>query len=236
MTINGVKPIVLISACLLGKHVRYDGQHQKLDWLSASFKKSVIFIPLCPEVEMGLGVPRDTLRLVGKPAKMIVKRTGRDLTAHAQATSLRLLERLPRIDGCILKSRSPSCGLRRVKRYSKSDKFSRTAQGLFATELKRADFKIPLVDETQLRNPAQRIAFFAQVYALAALRHAGDESSAKNRFHRELKPILLLRDLQSLAKRVGKPGYQNSLRLALQRAPIQRLKRLLPRLFLKILK
>ena len=111
-----------VSACLLGERVRYDGGHKRDVFLADTLGSFVEWVPVCPEVEIGLGVPRPTLRLVGDEAapRLVVEKTGEDLSrrmrswAEARVTEL---ERLG-LDGYVLKRGSPSCGLFRVRFYS----------------------------------------------------------------------------------------------------------------------
>jgi uncharacterized protein YbgA (DUF1722 family)/uncharacterized protein YbbK (DUF523 family) len=107
-----------ISACLLGAQVRYDGGHKRDAFLTETLGPFVEWVPVCPEVEIGLGVPRDTLRLVGDPAspRLVVPKSGEDLTARMQRWARARTEELAalRLHGYVLKRASPSCGLHRV--------------------------------------------------------------------------------------------------------------------------
>jgi uncharacterized protein YbbK (DUF523 family) len=104
-----------ISACLLGEKVRYDGGHKRDNYLVETFGRYVEWVRVCPEVEMGLGTPRDTLRLVriGNDVHMIMPKTGADHTEGMRAYAARRVRELAREDlrGYILKKDSPSCGL-----------------------------------------------------------------------------------------------------------------------------
>ena len=232
MAFSGIKPRILVSACLLGKSVRYDGEHQRQDWLAGPFRKRGIYSSVCPEVEMGLGVPRDTLRLQGAPVKMIVTRTGKDLTPLARQTSLKLLAGLPELDGCILKSRSPSCGIRRVKLYEGPALFCRKGQGIFAAELKRDQrwAALPVADEVELEDPERRISFLVQVFFSAAFRKAGNSLQSLRKLHQELRPFLLANDAVRMDGKVGKSGYRMHVLKAIRRAGrAKNLRELLPR-------
>jgi uncharacterized protein YbbK (DUF523 family) len=111
-----------VSACLLGQTVRYDGGHKRDPFLIDTLGPFVEWVPVCPEVEIGLGVPRDTIRLVGDAAapRLVVEKTGEDLTARmrryarSRVTELQSLA----LDGYVLKRGSPSCGLFRVRVYN----------------------------------------------------------------------------------------------------------------------
>src|SRR5262249_54074262 len=122
-----------VSACLLGESVRYDGGHKRDTFLTDVLDPHVEWVAVCPEVELGLGVPRPTLRLTGSPAapRLVQDGSGKDLTAHMRqyaAARVRELERHA-LDGYILKRASPSCGLFRVPVYREHG--TRDGRGLF---------------------------------------------------------------------------------------------------------
>jgi uncharacterized protein YbbK (DUF523 family) len=103
-----------VSACLLGQEVRYDGGHKRDRFLIDTLGPFVEWVPVCPEVEIGLGVPRDTIRLVGDAAapRLVVEKTGDDLTARMQRYARARTRELESLDlhGYVLKRGSPSCG------------------------------------------------------------------------------------------------------------------------------
>ena len=125
-----------ISACLLGEKVRYDGQHQHDRFITYTLGQYVEFVPVCPEVECGLGVPRETLRLTGNPEnpKLITTRTGIDHTDRMQKWAKKRVKELEKDDLCgfIFKSRSPSSGMERVKVYVTPQKTTKTGVGMYA--------------------------------------------------------------------------------------------------------
>ena len=115
-----VTPVRLgISACLLGQKVRYDGGHKRDAFLVEVFGRYVEWVPVCPEVEMGLEVPRDTLRLEqqGDDIRLIMPKTGADYTERMRTFAAQRLDALARerLCGYILKKDSPSCGMERVR-------------------------------------------------------------------------------------------------------------------------
>src|SRR3954463_8831456 len=107
-----------ISACLLGQEVRFDGGHKKDAFLTEVLAPHVEWVPVCPEVEVGMGTPRETLRLVrgGGGVRMITTRTAVDYTDAMHTWSAGRVEALARedLDGYVLKKDSPSCGMERV--------------------------------------------------------------------------------------------------------------------------
>ena len=108
-----------ISACLLGEKVRYDGGHKRDAYLVVTFGCFVEWVPVCPEVEMGLSTPRETLRLVriGEDIRMVMSKTGADHTEAMRAFAGRRVSEFEKEDLCgyILKKDSPSCGMERVR-------------------------------------------------------------------------------------------------------------------------
>jgi uncharacterized protein YbbK (DUF523 family) len=128
-----------VSACLMGEPVRYDGGHKRDPFLTETLAPFVEWVPVCPELEIGLGVPRDTLRLVGEPRapRLVVERTGEDLTPAMQRFVRRRLDDLAalELDGYVLKRASPSCGLFRVRVYGEGGVAGAVGRGIFASAL-----------------------------------------------------------------------------------------------------
>jgi uncharacterized protein YbgA (DUF1722 family)/uncharacterized protein YbbK (DUF523 family) len=163
-----------VSACLLGERVRYDGGHKRDAFLVDTLGPLVEWVPVCPEIEIGLGVPRPALRLVGEgPApRLLVEETGEDLTtrmrrfAEARVAALAELQ----LDGYVLKRASPSCGLVRVRVYGVDGAPGRVGRGLFADTLVRRLPLLPVEEEGRLTDPAIRENFIERVFALARWR------------------------------------------------------------------
>lgn len=163
-----------VSACLLGEEVRYDGGHKRDDFLTTVLGPFVDWVPVCPEVEIGLGVPRDTLRLIGdqQTPRLVVQRTGEDLTERMQrfATErIRELEAL-QLDGYVLKRASPSCGLFGVRVYTPGGMPRGAGRGIFAEELARRLPMLPLEEEGRLNDAHLRENFIERVFAAARWR------------------------------------------------------------------
>lgn len=129
------EPVLVISQCLEFEPCRYDGAMIRSDFVKA-LAPHVRYRPVCPEVEVGLGIPRDPIRLVasGDRNRLVQPRTGRDLTDDMEAFADRFLGRLDGVDGFILKSKSPSCGPDMVKVFdgTESPAVVRRGAGLFA--------------------------------------------------------------------------------------------------------
>lgn len=160
-----MRPPVGISACLLGQPVRYDGDHKRVDVLAGDLAAQFEWVPVCPEVGAGMGVPRPPVHLVGDPAapRMVTRDGARDWTAEMTAFTAAELDRLAALGICgfVLKSRSPSCGLRDIPT---------AGEGLFAAAVRRRFPDIPVADEVELEDAGRREAFADAVLRLAQQR------------------------------------------------------------------
>jgi uncharacterized protein YbgA (DUF1722 family)/uncharacterized protein YbbK (DUF523 family) len=162
-----------ISSCLLGEQVRFDGGHKRDPFLTDALGAHVEWVPVCPEVEMGLGTPRETLRLVrgapGEPLRMLTTRTAIDHTEGMNVWSRKRLDELahdePDLCGYVLKKDSPSCGLLRVKTYHGEGMPERNGVGLFASALLRRMPLLPVEEEGRLNDPRLRENFIERVYS-----------------------------------------------------------------------
>jgi uncharacterized protein YbgA (DUF1722 family)/uncharacterized protein YbbK (DUF523 family) len=163
-----------VSSCLLGERVRYDGGHKHDRFLSDVLGPYVEWVPVCPEVEMGLGVPRETLRLAGSPSapRLVREKTGEDLTARMQAYARARVAALAdmALDGYVLKRASPSCGLFRVRVYRDHGVPAADGRGLFAAALTAALPALPVEEEGRLTDAAIRENFIERVFAAARWR------------------------------------------------------------------
>ena len=167
-----------ISSCLLGETVRHDGGHKRDPYLVETLGRLVEWVPVCPEVEVGLGTPREPIRLVRDPGRAagvrLVSRSGKQLTGRMQRFARGRLRALAGTGLCgyILKKDSPSCGLERVKVWNGDDgrAAERTGRGLFAAELLRQYPNLPVEEEGRLHDPVLRENFFERVFAYRRLR------------------------------------------------------------------
>jgi uncharacterized protein YbbK (DUF523 family) len=156
-----------ISSCLLGDLVRFDGGHKRNTYCADVLSETVEWVPVCPEVEVGMGTPREAVRLVGDTdqLRMIGSETGHDWTDEMnQYARIRVQELVQLdLDGYVLKSRSPSCGMQSVA-VDRGDRAPEgEAAGLFARELMAACPDLPMVEEDNLSDPERRESFMAQV-------------------------------------------------------------------------
>lgn len=157
-----------ISSCLLGEKVRYDGGH-KLDlYLKDTLGQFVTWVPVCPEVECGLTVPREAMRLVGRPEspRLITIRTGVDYTDQMLTWTENKLKKLEASSLCgfIFKSRSPSSGMKGVKVYTPKGMPSQKGIGIFAKAFMERFPLIPVEDEGRLHDPLLRENFIERVF------------------------------------------------------------------------
>ena len=166
-----VSPIrVGVSACLLGQPVRYDGGHKADPFIIGTLGRYFHWVPVCPEMEIGLGTPRETLRLVGDATapRLIATVSGRDHTMRMQRFAAQRLLQLAELGlhGYILKSNSPSCGMQGVRVHGSSGgRPRRDGRGLFAQALMARLPLLPVVEEGHLQGPELREHFIEQVYA-----------------------------------------------------------------------
>ena len=162
-----------ISACLLGEKVRFDGGHKHDRYLTQTLGPYFVWVPVCPEVEIGLGTPRETMRLelAEDGIRMVMPKSGRDLTRPMSEYARDRVEKLALEDlgGYILKSDSPSCGLMRVRVYGPSGMPSRAGRGLFAEALANRFPYLPIEEEGRLCDPRQRENWIERVFAYRRL-------------------------------------------------------------------
>lgn len=162
-------PRLGISQCLLGEHVRYDGGHKRDRFLCDILGQFVEWVAVCPEVEAGLGTPREAMRLVGTaeaPRLMTIK-SEVDHTATLCRFSHRKIHLLKSLclDGYIFKKDSPSCGIKQVRVYQRGIPPARKGSGLFARAFQESFPLIPIEDEGRLNDSGIRENFIERVYA-----------------------------------------------------------------------
>ena len=166
-----------ISSCLLGEEVRFDGGHKRDAFLTETLAPFVEWVRVCPEVEVGMGVPRETLRLVrvGRDTRMITTRTGIDHTDAMRQYADRRTRELAAMSlrGYVLKKDSPSCGMERVKVFDGGAP-ARTGVGTYAEILKARLPALPIEEEGRLCDPVLRENFIERVFAYDRLRELFD--------------------------------------------------------------
>ncbi len=209
-----------ISSCLLGDEVRFDGGHKRDRFLTEVLAPYVEWIRVCPEVEVGMGVPRETLRLVkvNGDTRMMTTRTGVDHTDRMRAYAVRRTNALAAqgLRGYVLKKDSPSCGMERVKVFGGSGMPARNGVGTYAEVLKARFPALPIEEEGRLADPVLRENFIERIFAYDRLRGLFDARWTKTAliaFHTAHKMSLLAHSTT---------GYQELGRLVAQPATLPR--------------
>jgi len=206
----GPKPKLGVSACLLGQRVRYDGGHKADPFLNGLLSKFVDWVPVCPGAEVGMGIPRETVRLVGTPKqpRMIAETSGRDWTEAMNryaATRAHEIVRL-NLSGYVFKKNSPSCGMERVKVYNLKRMPERFGRGLFAAAVMTELSLLPVEEEGRLNDFGLRENFIERVFAYHRWQQAVAErksAGALVRFHTSHKYLLLAHSQQHY-RRLGR--------------------------------
>jgi uncharacterized protein YbgA (DUF1722 family)/uncharacterized protein YbbK (DUF523 family) len=196
-----------VSACLLGENVRYDGGHKRDAFLAVTLGPLVEWVPVCPEVELGLGTPRETIRLQRRhgAVRLIMPARQQDLTGAMRAYADRRVGQLERLElaGYVLKKDSPSCGMERVKVYDESGANERRGRGLFAQVLLERLPDLPVEEEGRLGDPRLRENFIQRVFARHRLRGLFSgrwTAAALVAFHATQKLLLMAHSPQAYAR------------------------------------
>jgi uncharacterized protein YbgA (DUF1722 family)/uncharacterized protein YbbK (DUF523 family) len=187
-----------ISACLLGDEVRFDGGHKRDPFLTNVLGPLVDWVKVCPEVEVGMGTPRESIRLVEDDGRLrlLTVKSGIDHTTSMTAYAARRVAALDADDLCgyVLKKDSPSCGMTRVKVYDGSGPGRRTGVGLYAQALLARFPHLPVEEEGRLLDPRLRENFIERVFAYRRLRDLFEARWTTGdlvRFHTAHKLVLL---------------------------------------------
>ncbi|WP_442811207.1 YbgA family protein [Streptosporangium sp. NBC_01756] len=169
--IDQVRPQVAVSSCLTGEPVRFNGGHSRDRFLSGELDPYVDWVRVCPEMEIGLGTPRETLRLERSPdgPRLVTRNTGVDLTDPMTALGAARARTLD-VDGYVFKSRSPSCGVHGIPVYTGDAAVDRGGRGVFAARIIDAHPLLPVEDEGRLNDALLRETFVERIFAHARLR------------------------------------------------------------------
>ncbi len=199
-----------VSACLLGQQVRYDGGHKHDRYITDILGEYLEFVPVCPEVEAGFPIPRETFRLVGDPEnpRLVTTRSNVDHTERMLAWAEKRVAELEKENLCgfIFKSDSPNSGLSRVKVYNAKGMAEKKGVGLFARAFTRHFPLLPVEEEGRLNDAKLRETFIEQIFTLKRWRETmACGRSMKNLvdFHTRHK-LLVLSHSPAHAKRMGK--------------------------------
>lgn len=189
-----------VSSCLIGEKVRWNGDHKQNRYVKDTLCKFFEYTPVCPEVEVGMGTPRETVALYGtlENPKMLSRKTQTDWTQKMNRYTKNRIKDLSKDDLCgyIFKSKSPSCGLGRIPVYDENDRSkARHGAGIFADAFIKANPFIPTEDEGRLRDPKIRENFIVRVFCFSRLKTELLNKKAKPgtlvKFHTQHKFLLL---------------------------------------------
>ena len=214
-------PVVVLSRCLGVEACRYNGKMIREDFIH-HLSSYVKIRPVCPELEIGLGVPREPIRILagdGGPT-LVQPATGRDLTQPMTTFSQSFLGTLKEVDGFILKSRSPSCGIRDTKIHdADQETVLERGAGIFAAAVLEHFPAAAVEDEKRLRNRVRREQFLTRLYALARLRRIAQRPTreALSRFHTANHLLLMAynrKELDRLDKLLSDDGEPDAAVLA----------------------
>ncbi|MDY6954665.1 MAG: DUF523 and DUF1722 domain-containing protein [Thermodesulfobacteriota bacterium] len=199
-----------ISTCLLGEQVRYDGGHKLDRFLTGTLGNYVEYVPVCPEVECGFPIPRESLRLVGDPEapRLVTSRTKEDHTDRMLTWAHRRVRELEKEDLCgfIFKSNSPSSGMERVRVYNEKGMPVKKGVGLFARAFMKHFPLVPVEEEGRLHDPKLRENFIERVFVFRRWRGLLEEPKSRGllvAFHTRHKLLLLSHSPQHY-KEMGK--------------------------------
>ena len=187
-----------ISTCLLGENVRYDGGHKLDRFLTETLGQYVEYVPVCPEVECGLGTPREALRLVGNPEapRLVTTHTKQDLTDRMTQWAQKRVDELEKegLYGFIFKSDSPSSGMERVKVYSEQGMPVKKGIGMFARVFMGHFPLLPVEEEGRLHDPVLRDNFIERIFTLKRWRETLEQKESRGSlvdFHTRHKLLIL---------------------------------------------
>lgn len=199
-----------ISSCLLGEKVRYDGGHKLDPFLRDTLGQYVEYVPVCPEVEMGLPTPREALRLVEREdgPHLVFSRSGGDVTEAMLAWANRRVRELEKEELCgfIFKAKSPSSGMERVKLYDRNGVPHKVGVGLFARTFMEHFPLLPVEEEGRLHDARLRENFIECIFTFRRWRSllAGGQTAARLvDFHARHK-LLLLSHSPEIYRHMGK--------------------------------
>jgi len=213
-----------ISRCLLGDEVRFDGGHKRDSFLTDVFGRYVEWVPVCPEVEAGLGTPREAMRLVGdlQNPRLVTIKSGTDHTRALETVTTNRIAELMEMDlsGYVFKKGSPSCGIERVRIYNEHGMPNRNGVGLFARAFIEQFPLIPVEEEGRLCEPTLRENFIERVFCYRRwqdLAQSGVTRQALVQFHTIHKYLLLAHSPQQyevLGRLVGQAHQHRPKELA----------------------
>lgn len=201
---NFPKPRIVVSKCIEFEHCRYNGNIISSDVVKMMIPH-VEFITVCPEVEIGLGIPREPIRLVGDESenRLMQPSTKKDVTEDMRNFAEKFLDGLPPVDGFLFKSSSPSCGPQQVKIYPSMEKvpsLGKNGVGHFAMAVREKFSSNAIEDEGRLTNFTIRENYFSRIFTIAAFREATAKGQMADLvdFHSRYKLLLLAQNQEKM--------------------------------------
>ena len=199
---NFIKPKIIISKCLEFDACRYDGQLINNKNIK-KLKNYINFIPICPEVEIGMGIPRESVKIIKKGNKDILyqEKTGKDFSLKMNSFSKGYINKIENVDGFIFKSKSPSCGVNSTKIYSNKNHIINKGSGLFSKKIISKFPNHPIEEEQRLNNIFIREYFYTRIFTIA------DFNKVKNfdtlyKYHGKHKYLFMSYN-QTILKKMG---------------------------------
>ena len=190
-----------ISACLLGQEVRYDGGHKRSPFCCDTLNSFVSYVPICPEMSIGLGSPRPSIRLEFSHQGVVAKCSdGRNLSAQLEAFSSRTAQQLKHLSGYVFCAKSPSCGMQRVKIHQQNGYNLNNGVGIYARHIMQQYPALPVEENGRLNDAQLRENFITRVYAYhnwKKMLHQGVTPASLIRFHSQYKYMLMAHHPQS---------------------------------------
>ncbi len=203
------RPLIGISSCLVGQKVRYDGTAKRNSWLVDQFGKHVDYRPICPEMAIGMPTPRPPIRLVGTSEDIRVVGVDDpsvDVTGQLEDFALSTAGQLQSISAYVFMSKSPSCGMERVKLYNAKGHAAKTGVGVYARVIMASSPNLPCEEEGRLNDPMLRENFVNRVYAYRrwqSLRAGGLVAKELIAFHARHKYMVMAHS-QAAYQRLGR--------------------------------
>ena len=209
------KILIGISSCLLGQKVRFDGNHKQQKFITGEFAAKFDYLPICPEMAIGLGVPRTPIHLVGdvnQQRAVNIKDESIDVTQQLVEFGRQKARQLQHVSGYIFKKGSPSCGVFNVKIYKSPTQVLNSGTGLYAQEIINANPLLPVEEEGRLKDPTLRANFLQRVevyHRWQQLQVKGLTRHSLVQFHTRHKFMILAhcettyRNLGRLVARIG---------------------------------
>lgn len=199
-----------ISQCVLGENVRFDGGHKRSRYCTDELSKIFDFKPICPEVGIGMGVPRPTIRLVENEEKKVdaqVTKTGENVTTKLESYADDMLKQYHNLRGYIFCQRSPSCGVFRIKVYDQKGKpVERKSQGIYARRWQESRSIMPIEEDGRLNDSILRENFITRVFTYdnwLKMEEAKGENRDLINFHSRHK-FLCLAHSQTIYRQLGR--------------------------------